>query len=84
MYEKTTSIKDAVNGQTVYDTVSFFGMEFKNTEFYAYLVALSYIVVALVAPILSGIADATGNKKRFLQFFCVLGAISSALLFFFH
>lgn len=84
MYEKTTSIKDAVNGQTVYDTVSFFGMEFKNTEFYAYLVSLSYIVVALVAPILSGIADATGNKKRFLQFFCFLGAISSALLFFFH
>lgn len=84
MYEKTTSIKDAVNGQTVYDTVSFFGMEFKNTEFYAYLVSLSYIVVALVAPILSGIADATGNKKRFLQFFCFLGAISSALLYFFH
>jgi UMF1 family MFS transporter len=84
MYEKTTSIKDQVSGQTVYDTISFFGMEFKNTEFYAYLVSLSYIVVALVAPILSGIADATGNKKRFLQFFCFLGAISSGLLYFFH
>lgn len=84
LYEKTTSIKDTVNGQTVYDTVSFFGAEFKNTEFYAYLVSLSYIVVALVAPILSGIADATGNKERFLQFFCFLGAISSGLLFFFH
>lgn len=83
LYEKTTSIKDEATGVTVYDTVSFFGMHFKNTEFYAYLVSLSYIVVALVAPILSGIADATGNKKRFLQFFCFLGAISSALLFYF-
>ncbi len=84
MYEKTTSIKNEVTGVTLYDTVSFFGMEFKNTEFYAYLVSLSYIVVALVAPILSGIADSTGNKKRFLQFFCFLGAGSSALLYFFH
>jgi UMF1 family MFS transporter len=84
MYEKTTSIKNEVTGVTLYDTVSFFGIEFKNTEFYAYLVSLSYIVVALVAPILSGIADSTGNKKRFLQFFCFLGAGSSALLYFFH
>ena len=84
MYEKTTSIKDEVTGQTIYDTISFFGLHFKNTEFYAYLVSLSYITVALIAPILSGIADYTGNKKRFLQFFCFLGAISSALLYFFH
>lgn len=83
IYEKTTSLKDPVTGVTIYDTVSFFGHEFKNTEFYAYLVSLSYIVVALIAPLLSGIADATGNKKRFLQFFCFLGAISSALLFYF-
>lgn len=84
MFEKTTSIKDEVTGVTLYDTISFFGMEFKNTEFYAYLVSLSYLVVAMVAPILSGIADYSGNKKRFLQFFCFLGAASSALLFFFH
>jgi MFS transporter, UMF1 family len=84
LYEKTTSIKDQVTGVTIYDTVSFFGMHFKNTEFYAYLVSLSYVVVAIVAPILSGIADATGNKKRFLQFFCFMGAISAMLLFFFR
>ncbi len=84
MFEKTTSIKDEATGQTIYDTISFFGLQFKNTEFYAYLVSLSYITVALIAPILSGVADYTGSKKRFLQFFCFLGAISSALLFFFH
>ncbi len=84
LYEAKTSFKDTVSGETIYDTISFCGMHFKNTEFYAYLVSLSYVVVAIVAPILSGIADATGNKKRFLQFFCFLGAISSMLLFFFN
>jgi len=81
LFESKTSVK--VDGVTVFDQVSFCGMHFKNTEFYAYLVSLSYITVAIIAPILSGIADYTGNKKRFLQFFCFLGAISSSLLFFF-
>ncbi len=84
MYEKLTSIKDHPNGKTVYDTISFMGYQFKNTEFYAYLVSFSYVVVALMTPILSGMADYSGQKKRFLQFFCFLGAISSSLLFFFH
>jgi MFS transporter, UMF1 family len=71
-YEKTTSIKDKLSGQTIYDTVSFFGFEFKNTEFYAYLVSLSYVTVAIIAPILSGIADYTGSKKHFLFPWCDL------------
>jgi MFS transporter, UMF1 family len=82
LYEKTTSIKE--NGVTVYDQVEFAGHLFKNTEFYAYIVSLSYVLVAMIAPILSGIADYTGKKKRFLQFFCYLGATSACLLYFFR
>lgn len=84
LYETQTSIKDPVTKATIFDTISVFGMEFKNTEFYAYLICLSYIVVALLSPILSGIADAGGKRKLFMQFFCYLGAISSGLLYFFH
>jgi UMF1 family MFS transporter len=84
MFEKLTSIKDEETGKTVYDTVSFFGVHFKNTEFYAYLVSISYLVVAFTTPLLSGMADYSGKKKRFLQFFCFLGAISSGLLYFFN
>ena len=84
LYETQTSVKDPVTKTTIFDTVSFLGMEFKNTEFYAYLICLSYIVVALLSPILSGIADAGGKRKLFMQFFCYLGAISSGLLYFFH
>jgi UMF1 family MFS transporter len=36
-----------------------------------------------LSPLLSGIADYTGNKKRFMQFFCYLGSLSVMALFFF-
>ncbi|MFZ9612301.1 MAG: MFS transporter [Crocinitomicaceae bacterium] len=84
LYETQTSVKDPVTKSTVFDTISVLGMEFKNTEFYAYLICLSYLVVALLSPILSGIADAGGKRKLFMQFFCYLGAVSSGLLYFFH
>lgn len=83
LYETQTSVKTEA-GKTIYDTVSFFGREFHNTEFYAYVICLSYILVALMTPLLSGIADAGGKRKLFMQFFCYLGAISSGLLYFFH
>lgn len=66
------------------DTVTVLGMHFKNTEFYSYVVALSYMIVAFSSPILSGIADYSGSKKRFLQFFCAMGAVSCACLSFFN
>jgi UMF1 family MFS transporter len=83
LFETQTSVKNEA-GKTIYDTVSFLGREFHNTEFYAYVICLSYIVVALISPLLSGIADAGGKRKLFMQFFCYLGAISSGLLYFFH
>jgi UMF1 family MFS transporter len=41
-------------------------------------------IVCLLSPTLAGVADYMGNKKKFLQFFCYLGALSSASLFFFN
>ncbi|MFM8595548.1 MAG: MFS transporter [Flavobacteriales bacterium] len=82
LFETKTSVKNDA-GHTIYDTVSFFGREFHNTEFYAYVICLSYIIVALISPLLSGIADAGGKRKLFMQFFCYLGAIASGLLYFF-
>jgi UMF1 family MFS transporter len=40
-------------------------------------------VIALLAPLLSGIADASGNKLNFMKFFVYLGSISCISLFFF-
>jgi UMF1 family MFS transporter len=39
--------------------------------------------VSFLSPILSGIADYTGNKKAFLKFFCYFGAFFCCTLFFF-
>jgi len=65
------------------DLVSFLGYELTGTVLFSYVVAASLLVVSLLSPILSGIADYAGNKKSFLRFFCYLGAISTASLYFF-
>lgn len=63
--------------------VPFLGTQFHNTTLYTYALSLSFLVIAFLSPILSGIADYTGNKKRFLQFFCYLGSLSVMCLYFF-
>jgi UMF1 family MFS transporter len=50
---------------------------------YSYALSAGFLLIALIAPILSGIADTTGQKKNFLKAFCYLGAVSCAGLFFF-
>ncbi|MCE3225958.1 MAG: major facilitator superfamily 1 [Bacteroidetes bacterium] len=64
-------------------TVTFFGSSFENQNIYSFVYAFALFIVVLIAPVLSGIADYLGNKKRFLQFFCYLGALSCMCLFFF-
>lgn len=50
---------------------------------YPWALSIGFLVVALLAPILSGVADHRGNKKAFLKLFCYLGASACAGLFFF-
>src|SRR6202000_2531815 len=76
----TTVTKD---GQTISDKVSFFGLTFKNSTLFDYSIATAYLIIALISPILSSIADYKGNKKRFMQLFCYLGSISCCGLYFF-
>lgn len=65
------------------DMISFWGFELTNTALYSFVVAASFLVVSFISPILSGMADYSGSKKGFLKFFCYLGAISTATLYFF-
>src|SRR6187549_1190365 len=55
------------------DMVSFLGMNFKNSALYTYCISFSFLFVALLSPLLSGIADATGTKKGFMKFFAWTG-----------
>lgn len=65
------------------DLVNFLGFEFINTALYAYALSFAFLVVVIIAPFLSGIADYGGKKLAFMRFFAWLGAFSTAMLFFF-
>ena len=54
-------------------TVNFFGYNVSPSVLYSLVISVSFMIVSL-SPILSGIADYTGNKKSFLKFFCYFGA----------
>tara|TARA_B110000046_G_C13007206_1_gene404886 strand:- start:239 stop:1594 length:1356 start_codon:yes stop_codon:yes gene_type:complete len=82
-YNRQTGTYDA-DDNLITDIVTFFGHELPNTVVYEYVVAASFLMVCILSPILSGVADYSGSKKRFLQFFCYLGALSTASLYFFN
>ncbi len=63
--------------------VVFLGRHFINTALYNYALAVAFLIVAFMSPVLSSIADYKGNKKKFLRFFCFLGSVSCSMLFFF-
>jgi UMF1 family MFS transporter len=64
--------------------ITFLGREFVNTSLYNYALAVAFLIVAGLSPILSSIADLRGNKKKFMRFFLTLGSIACSLLFFFN
>ena len=63
--------------------VPFLGRFYVNTEIKDYVLAFGFLIIAMLSPILSSIADYKGNKKNFMRFFCYLGAASCSLLYFF-
>jgi UMF1 family MFS transporter len=66
-------------------TVHFLGMEWEHPDtLYSYALSFSFLIVAIMSPILSGIADYTGSKKKFMKFFCAVGAVSVMSLYFFE
>ncbi len=72
-----------IDGNFIGHNVTFFGVEFENQNIYSFVYAFALSIVVMITPVLSGVADYLGNKKRFLQFFCYLGALSCMSLFFF-
>jgi len=74
-----TAATDAVNNGTVH----FIGRNFNNEALYSYAVSFSFLVVAVLSPLLAPIADFKNSKLGFMKFFCYLGAASCAALYFF-
>ncbi|HQY12985.1 MAG: MFS transporter [Ferruginibacter sp.] len=76
-YAAMTGVKNFPDG------ISFLGRRFVNTELKDYVLAFGFLVIAVLSPVLSSIADYKGNKKNFMRFFCYMGAASCSLMFFF-
>lgn len=77
---------EAISGdgnEATRDSVTLLGREFVNTSLYNYALAFAFLIVAIISPLLSSIADVKGNKKKFMNFFLTMGSIACASLFFF-
>jgi UMF1 family MFS transporter len=64
--------------------VKFLGFNFKNSALISFVTAAAFLCVAVFSPLLSGIADYTGNKKIFMRIFNYIGAFSCIGLYFFN
>jgi len=71
------------NESTTTDLVHFLGRDFVITSLYNYALAFSMLIVAVISPLLSSIADYKGNKKTFMNFFLTMGSLACASMFFF-
>lgn len=63
--------------------IDFLGFSIKNSVLFSYAVSFSFLLVALLIPFCTAIADYTGRKKLFMKIFCYLGAVCCAMLYFF-
>ena len=66
------------------NTISFWGYDIKNTAAISFVTASAFVIVALMSPLLSGIADYIGNKKKFMKIFVYMGSLSCVGLYWFE
>ncbi len=65
------------------EKITVFGSEIARAPLISYTTSLAFVFIAIITPLISGIADYMGNKKVFMQFFCYLGGISCIGLYWF-
>lgn len=65
------------------DIVEFFGLKIDGSVLYSYAISFSFLIAVILYPILSGVADYRGTKKRFMRFFTYLGSLACIGLYFF-
>ena len=93
MYDWANSVYSLVISSSIFpifyenstpDHVVLLGRNFRNTALFSYSLSFAFLIVAIITPLLSGIADYAGRKKTFMKFFCYLGGLSCIGLYFFN
>ena len=64
--------------------IKFWGFNIRNTVLYDYSLSFAYFLIIILTPLLSGVADYGGYRKRFMRFFTFLGSFSCIMLFWFN
>ena len=83
-YEASTKKIILIDGvETISNTVEFLGREFVNTALIGYTGAIGFVIISLLMPMFTGVADYLGRKRFFLRLFSTIGAVSCMGLFFF-
>ena len=65
-------------------TISIGSGTISNAALYSFTVSAAYILIAMMSPLLSGIADYSGRRMFFLRMFTMLGIAGCFALFFFE
>lgn len=82
-YGALTLVKNEA-GEVINDQVLFLGFSINNDSLVSYVTAFAFLVISILSPLLSGIADYIGNKRIYMKFFNYLGAISCIGLYWFN
>ena len=77
-YKKNVVIEGSglIREEVVPHMINIFGSAYEPAAIFSFSLTISFLIVVIISPILSSLADTIGNKKSFLQFFCYLGATS--------
>jgi UMF1 family MFS transporter len=65
------------------EEVEIFGGTIARAPLISYLTSIAFVCIAVITPLLSGVADFLGNKKSFMKFFCYLGGLACIGLYWF-
>ncbi|PKB43800.1 UMF1 family MFS transporter [Cellulophaga sp. RHA19] len=65
------------------EKVTIFGGEIARAPLISYTTSLAFVFIAIITPLISGVADYLGNKRMFMKFFCYLGGVSCIGLYWF-
>jgi UMF1 family MFS transporter len=79
VYYKAVAVTD-----TGSEDIPFLGFTIKNSVLYSYALSFSFLIVAAILPLLSGVSDYTGRKKQFMKLFVFIGSFSCMGLYFFN
>lgn len=65
------------------ESISVLGIQLQPESVMSFALSIAYFIIAIISPIIGGIADYSGRRKFFMKFFTYLGGTACISMFFF-